>query len=100
MDITITFPDKSKKKHKKGITGREIADSISEGLGRAAVAIKIDGTTTDLNGSINKDAKVQILTFKDEEGRSIYWHSSAHLLAHAVKRLFPKTKPILSKDIV
>lgn len=99
MDITITFPDKSKKKYQKGITGLEIANSISEGLGRAAIAITIDGTTTDLSKKINKDAKIQILTFKDEEGRHIYWHSAAHLLAHAIKRLFPKAKPTIGPSL-
>ena len=95
MKIEITFPDNSKKKFDKGITGLEIASSISEGLGRAAIAIKVDGTFTDLSKKINKNAKIQILTFKDEEGKEIYWHSGAHLLAHAVKRLYPKAKPTI-----
>lgn len=90
--VEITFPDGSKKKFEKAITGLEIAQSISEGLARAALAIKVNDEIIDLTIPIEKNAKVQILTFKDPEGVEIFRHSSAHLLAHAVTELYPYAK--------
>ncbi len=88
--ITITFPDGTKKEFKKSITGLEIAESISEGLGRAAVAVKVDDELMDLTKPIGKSAKVQILTFRDKEGQEVFWHSASHLMTQAVLRVFKK----------
>lgn len=93
--ITITLPDNSKKEFKSPITSYEIANSISEGLARATIAIKVNEKIIDANTPINTNAKIQLLTFNDKEGREIYWHSAAHLLAHAIKRLYPKAKPTI-----
>jgi threonyl-tRNA synthetase len=86
--IAITFPDGTKKQLKKGITGLEIANSISEGLGRAAIAIKVNDELLDLYVPIEKNAKVQIITFKDKEGKGVFWHSASHLMTQAVLRVF------------
>ncbi len=89
--MKITFPDESVKEFKEA-SGLDIANSISEGLGRAAVAIEVDGKIQDLNLPIEKDSKVRIITFKDEEGVDIFRHSSAHIMAAAIKKLYPNTK--------
>ncbi len=70
----------------------DVAMMIGERLANDAVACKIDGKTTDLTTKLTKDAKIEILTFKDPEGREVFRHSASHVLAHAVKRVFPKTK--------
>lgn len=90
--ITITFPDGSKDKYDSGITGLEIAKSISDGLARAAVACYHDDKLVDLTKPIKKSIKFRIITFKDEEGVDIFRHSTAHIMAHAIKELFPKAK--------
>ncbi len=86
--ITITFPDGNEKEFPKGTTGEEIAASISPGLKKQALAIKLDGEFRDLRRPIEKDGEIQILTYKDKEGIDILRHSTAHLLAQAVKRLY------------
>jgi threonyl-tRNA synthetase len=90
--ITISLPDGSQKAFDRGITGAEIARSISEGLARNALAVKVDGETRDLHRPVERDASVQILTWNDEEGRATYWHSSAHLMAEALEALYPGVK--------
>jgi threonyl-tRNA synthetase len=87
--ITITLPDGSSRDYPDDATGLDIASSISEGLARNALAISVDGEPFDLNRSIGKDAQVRILTFDDPEGKEIFWHSSAHVLAQAVVELYP-----------
>lgn len=90
--IKITFPDGSVKEFEKGITPYQIAESISGRLAKEALVAKVDGVVRDLNTVINNDAKLQILTFNDDDGRHTYWHSSSHLMAHAVKALYPEAK--------
>ncbi len=97
--INIEFPDGSKKQFEAEVTGLEIAQGIGERLAKAALAIKIDGTTTDLTTTISTDCKIQILTFNDEEGKQIFWHSSAHLMAMAVKELYPNALPTIGPSI-
>ena len=75
-----------------GITGGEIARSISEGLFRAALAVKVNGTVQSLDTPITEDANVEILTFDSEEGKNVYRHSASHVLAQAIKRLYPAAK--------
>ncbi len=90
--ITITFPNGDSREYPAGITGRAVAESISGGLAREALAVKVDDTVRDLDAHINADATVQILTWKDDDGKEVYWHSSSHLMAHAVAELFPGAK--------
>lgn len=90
--VKITLPDGSEKKFKGKVNGFEIAKSIGEGLAKAALAVEVEGELEDLSCEIAKDSEVRILTFKDQEGKEIFWHSSAHLMAQAVLRLFPEAK--------
>lgn len=90
--VKITLPDGSVKEYDKGITPYQIAESISGRLAKEALVSKINGKVRDLRTPINEDSQVQILTFDDEEGRNTYWHSSSHLMAHAVKALYPEAK--------
>lgn len=88
--INITFPDGAIKEFPKGITGEEIAQSISPGLRRQSIAIKLDGEFLDLRRELNEGGSLEIITERDEEGLEIMRHSTAHLLAQAVKRLYPE----------
>ncbi len=90
--IIITFPDGSKKEFDTGITPFEIAKSISGRLAKEAIVSKIDGALKDINTPISKDSDLQIFTFNDVEGKLTYWHSTSHLMAHAVKELYPEAK--------
>lgn len=90
--VSITLPDGTAKEYDKGITPLEIAKDIGARLAQEAVAAKVDGTVTDLKSPIEKDSKVEILTFKDPEGKEVFHHSAAHLLAHAVLNLFPDAR--------
>ena len=90
--MKITFPDKSVREFNDGSTGFEIAKSISEGLARNAVGVKLNDKLYELHSPINGDCELKILTFDDAEGKEMYWHSSAHLLAEALQELYPGTK--------
>jgi threonyl-tRNA synthetase len=90
--MKISLPDGSIKEFEGSVTGHQVAMSISEGLARAAVAVAVDGEQRDGSRAIEKDAAVRILTLRDEEGLEIYRHSSAHIMALAVKRLYPDVK--------
>ncbi|MCB9362712.1 threonine--tRNA ligase [Candidatus Woesearchaeota archaeon] len=90
--IKIELPDGSRKELDSGITGQQIAEDIGQRLAQEALAVKVDGTLKDLTAPITANAKVEIITFEQEEGKNIFWHSSAHLLAHAIKRIFPDAK--------
>lgn len=90
--IIITFPDKNIKEFDIGITGFDIANSISPRLAQEALAIEVNGEVFDLSRPINSDANVKILRWEDEGGKFTYWHSSAHLMAEAIEELFPGTK--------
>ena len=91
-NIKITLPDGKSLEFERGITGLEIARSISGGLARAAVGIIVNNEPYDLSRPINEAAHINILKFDDKEGKAIYWHSSAHLMAEAVEALYPGTK--------
>ncbi len=90
--ITITLPDGSSRSFARGVTGMQIAENISRGLAREALAATVDGEVRDLARPITGDATVRILTWKDDDGKKAYWHSSAHLMAEAVESLFPGAK--------
>ncbi len=90
--ITITFPDNSKQEFDAGITPLEIAKGISNRLAKQAVAAKFNDQVISLTQPLHESGTLQILTFKDKEGKEVFWHSSAHLMAQAIKRLFPEAK--------
>lgn len=90
--VKISFPDGSSKEYPKGITPLEIASDIGPGLAKAALAALVNGELVDLTRPITSDAEVRILTFRDEEGRRVYRHSASHVMAQAVKELFPEAK--------
>lgn len=90
--IKITLPDGSVKEYAKGTTPYEIARSISEGLARNVLAAQIDDTVVELNYKINDDAHLKLLTWNDPEGKAVFWHTSAHLMAAAIEVLYPGVK--------
>lgn len=90
--ITITFPDGASRQYEPGITAFEVATSISEGLARNVLAASIDGEVRDINLPIQEDANIKLFTWRDTEGKSTFWHSSAHLMAEAIEALYPGTK--------
>ncbi len=91
-EIKITLPDGSERHYAAGSTGLDIAQSISEGLARNVLAAKVNGQVWDATRPIEQDAAVQLLTWKDDEGKSTFWHSSAHLMAEALESLYPGIK--------
>jgi threonyl-tRNA synthetase len=90
--IRISLPDGSVREYPSGVTGMEIARSISEGLARNALAIEVNKEIVDLSRTITSDASVKILTWNDAGGKFAFWHSSAHLMAEAIEALYPGTK--------
>ena len=91
-NIIITLPDGSNKEYEKGVTVYQIAKDISQGLARVALGAEVNGKTLGLNDTIDEDAKIKIVKFEDKEGKEIFRHTSSHILAQAVKRLYPDTK--------
>lgn len=87
--VKITFPDGSVREYEKGITGLQIAESISSALARDVVSCGVNGETTELNRPIETDATIALYKFDDAEGKRTFWHSSAHLLAEALQELYP-----------
>ena len=87
--INITLPDGSIQHFPRGITGLEIAQHISEGLARQVLAVLVNGEVWDATRAISEDATARLLTWNDEAGKSVFWHSSAHLLAEALEALYP-----------
>src|SRR5699024_1770910 len=90
--INITLPDGSVREYEKGTTAMQVAKSISEGLARNVLAAEVDGQVQDANLPIDKDVTLSLLTWKDDKGKSTFWHSSAHLLAEALEALYPGVK--------
>lgn len=90
--INITLPDGSVRQYEKGSTAMQIAASISEGLARNVLAAKVNGNVQDASMPINDDATLSLLTWNDDEGKSTFWHSSAHLLAEALETIYPGVK--------
>ena len=87
--IKITFPDGSVREYESGVTGLQIAESISSRLAQDVLSCGVNGETFDLNRPINEDAKVVLYKWEDEEGKHTFWHTSAHLLAEALQELYP-----------
>lgn len=97
--IALTLPDGSTREYAAGVTGAEVATSIGRRLAKDALAIRLDGTVRDLSAPITDDAQIAILTFDDPEGRQVFWHSSAHVMAQAVVEMFPGTKLAIGPPI-
>ena len=87
--VKITFPDGSVREYEQGVTGLQIAESISPALARNVVSCGVNGETVELNRPINEDASVELYKFEDEQGKHTFWHTSAHLLAEALQELYP-----------
>ncbi|MEM7102482.1 MAG: threonine--tRNA ligase [Bacteroidota bacterium] len=90
--INITLPDGSVRQYEQGVTSMDVAKSISEGLARNVLSAKVDGEVWDADRPIHNDASVQLLTWRDDEGKSTFWHSSAHLMAEALEAIYPGIK--------
>ena len=90
--INVSFPDGSVRQYENGVSSLDIAKSISEGLARKVLAAKVNGQVWDLSRPVNNDISLQLLTWNDVEGKSTFWHSSAHLMAEALESVFPGVK--------
>lgn len=90
--IKITFPDESIRDYENGVTGLQIAESISSRLAADVLACGVDGETVELNRPINADAKITLYKWDDEQGKHAFWHTSAHLMAEALQELWPGTQ--------
>ena len=91
-NVLLTFPDGALKKFTKGVTTEDVAAFISPGLKKKAIAGKVNGKLVDLTRQIEQDAKIEIITLDSKEGLEVYRHSTAHLMAQAIKRLYPEVK--------
>ncbi len=90
--IKIKFPDGKEKEFEKGVTPFQVAQSISERLANDALAANVNGDVLDMRRPINQNADIRFLMFDDDEGKEVYWHSTSHLMAHAIKSLHPEAK--------
>jgi threonyl-tRNA synthetase len=90
--IKITLPDGAVKELAKGSTAMDVAKSISEGFARNVISAKVNGTTVEVTTPITTDADVTLYTFNDEDGKKAFWHSSAHIMAQALEKLYPGIK--------
>jgi len=97
--LKLTLPDGTIKELSDGSTGRQVAESIGKRLAQDALAIVVDGEVRDLSRPIEKDAKIRILTWKDKEGREVFRHSTAHVFAHAIKKLYPNARPTIGPAV-
>ena len=90
--VRITLPDGSVKEFESGVTCRQVTESIGRRLAADAIVAEIDGTLVDLSTPISGDVKFKVHTFSSEQGKKTFWHSASHVLAQAVKRLYPEAK--------
>ena len=90
--INITFPDGSVKQYESGVTGRDIAKSISNSLAREVLSVSVNGEVWDVDRPIHSDAAIRLNKWDDPDGKHAFWHSSAHLMAEAIEALYPGTK--------
>ncbi len=97
--VTLTLPDGSELEVQRGATALEATERIGPGLARAAVAAKVNGELFDLSRPISEDAEFEVLTFDSEEGKHVYWHSASHVMADAVKQLYPEARPTIGPAI-
>lgn len=97
--IKITLPDGSVKEFEKGVSALDVVKSISEGLARNAVCVKVNDELMDLNCLIENDCNFKVLTFKDEEGKDVYRHTTSHILAQAIKNVYPTAKLAIGPSV-
>jgi len=97
--IKITFPDGNIKEYSSGITPFDIAKSISEGLAREIISAKVNGKTIETTTPINTDATIQLFTWESDEGKQVFWHSSAHILAQTLEYFYPGIKLTIGPSI-
>lgn len=97
--ITVTLPDGSRKEFEPGVTVLQVAESIGAGLAKASLAGKVGGNPVDLSHVLHEDAEVELLTFSSDDGKQVYWHSTAHIMAQAVQDLYPETKVTIGPPI-
>jgi threonyl-tRNA synthetase len=90
--IKVSFPDGSVREFDKGVTPYQVAESISRRLAEDALVAEVDGKTVDLNYVISNDCSLQLFTFDDPKGKETYWHSTSHLMAHAIELIYPEAK--------
>ena len=95
LTVTITLPDSSTRRAAKGSTIKEAASSISSTLAKEAIAAEVNGKLVDISSELQEDCSLKILTWEDKRGQEIFRHSSTHILAQAVTRLFPKAIPTI-----
>lgn len=97
--IKITLPDGAVKEYEKGVTVLDVTMDISEGLARVAMGAIVNGETRGMQEEINEDSQFKVVKFEDKEGKQIFWHTSAHIMANAVMRLFPGVKFAIGPSI-
>lgn len=97
--IKVTFPDQSVREYQEGISVLEIAESISKSLAKETLSATIDGKIADIRTKLEKDVTLKFHKFDDAEGKDAFWHTSSHVLAQAVKRLYPQAKLAIGPSI-
>ena len=90
--IKITFPDGSVRECESGVTGQQIAESISQRLAQEVLSVGVNGQTVELNRPITEDAEIALYKWEDAEGKHTFWHTSAHLMAESIQELWPGTQ--------
>lgn len=90
--IKLTLPDNSVREYEDGILALDVAKSISEGLARSVVGAVYNGETIGLKDEVKGDGTIKFLKFEDKEGKHVFWHTSSHIMAHAIKRIWPDAK--------
>src|SRR5690554_5678334 len=90
--IKITLPDGSVREYEKGVKVYDVTKDISEGLARVAMGAVVNDKIRGMQEAINEDSSFRVVKFEDQEGKKIFWHTSAHIMAYAVQKLFPKVK--------
>ncbi|MBN1327590.1 MAG: threonine--tRNA ligase [Candidatus Cloacimonetes bacterium] len=98
-NIKIKFPDNSSRDYPENITPLEIAQGISRSLAKEVIAARVDGKLVDLNRPLTSDVSLELVKYDDPDGKQIYWHSTAHLMAQAVQELFPNVKVTIGPAI-
>ncbi len=98
-EVKIKFPDGSEKNFPRGISGYDVAKAISPRLAKEAIAFKLNGSIKDLNSKIEMDGPIEVLTFDSPDGKNVFWHSTAHIMAQAVQELFPEVKLAIGPPI-
>ncbi|MGB1242142.1 MAG: TGS domain-containing protein, partial [Chitinophagales bacterium] len=90
--INITFPDGKSREYESGVTGLEIAKSLSNSLAKKVLSVKVNDEVWDATRPLTTDASLQLLTWEDTDGQKTFWHSTAHLMAEAIQVLYPQAK--------